>query len=153
MLLFPIVSLSPFPTVSTSLFSISSSLLHPENRFTSFIFLDSVCVCVCVWMYNICFSLSDLLSLYNRLWAHPPKFNWLTSIPFYGSVIFHRVYVSQLPYPFICWWKYRLLPCPQFSSVQFSHSDVSDSLWNHGLRHARITCPSPTPGTCSNSCP
>ena len=38
-------------------------------------------------------------------------------------------------------------------SVQFSHSDVSDSLWPHGPQHARPPCPSPTPGTCSNSCP
>ena len=37
--------------------------------------------------------------------------------------------------------------------VQFSHSVVSDSLWSHGLQHARLPCPSPTPGACSNSCP
>ena len=40
-----------------------------------------------------------------------------------------------------------------FSSVQFSHSVVSDSLQPHGLQHARLPCPSPTPGACSNSCP
>ena len=39
------------------------------------------------------------------------------------------------------------------SSVQFSHSVVSGSLWPHGLQHARLPCPSPTPGACSNSCP
>ena len=38
-------------------------------------------------------------------------------------------------------------------SVQFSCSIVSDSLWPHGLQHARPPCPSPTPGVCSNSCP
>ena len=38
-------------------------------------------------------------------------------------------------------------------SVQLSHSVVSDSLWPHGLQHARLPCPSPTPGTCSNPCP
>ena len=38
------------------------------------------------------------------------------------------------------------------SSVQFSHSDVSDSLGPHGLQHARHLCPSPTPGVHSNSC-
>ena len=32
------------------------------------------------------------------------------------------------------------------SSVQFSHSVVSDSLQPHGLQHARPPCPSPTPG-------
>ena len=35
----------------------------------------------------------------------------------------------------------------------FSSSVVSDSLWPHGLQHARLPCPSPTPETCSNSCP
>ena len=38
-------------------------------------------------------------------------------------------------------------------SVQFSHSNVFDSLWPHGLKHARPLCPSPTPGVYSNSCP
>ena len=32
-----------------------------------------------------------------------------------------------------------------FSSVQFSHSIVSDSLQLHGLQHDRLPCPSPTP--------
>ena len=41
----------------------------------------------------------------------------------------------------------------QFSSVQFSHSVVFDSLWPHELQHARPPCPSPTPGIYSNSCP
>ena len=40
-----------------------------------------------------------------------------------------------------------------FSSVQFSHSLVSDSLRPHELQHARPPCPSPTPGVCSDSCP
>ena len=37
--------------------------------------------------------------------------------------------------------------------VQFSRSVMSNSLWPHGLQHARPPCPSPTPGDCSNSCP
>ena len=32
------------------------------------------------------------------------------------------------------------------SSVQFSHSVMSDSLWPHESQHARPPCPSPTPG-------
>ena len=38
-----------------------------------------------------------------------------------------------------------------FSSVQFSLSVVSDSLWPHELQHARPPCPSPSPGVHSNS--
>ena len=40
-----------------------------------------------------------------------------------------------------------------YISVQFSRSVVSDSLRLHGLQHARLPCPSPTPRACSNSCP
>ena len=60
------------------------------------------------------------------------------------------------------------LPCREYSdffqkslrnsrplrfTVQFSHSVVSNSLQPHGLQQARLPCPSPIPGTCSNSCP
>ena len=53
-------------------------------------------------------------------------------------------------------WKH--LKCPSAdewinNSVQFSHSDMSDSSWPHGLQLARLPYPSPTPGACSNSCP
>ena len=39
------------------------------------------------------------------------------------------------------------------SSVQFSHSVMSDSLRPHELQHARPSCPSPAPGVHSNSRP
>ena len=32
-------------------------------------------------------------------------------------------------------------------------SVVFDSLWPHRLQHARLPCPSQSPGICSNSCP
>ena len=41
----------------------------------------------------------------------------------------------------------------KFISLQFSHSVMSDSSLPHGLQHARPPCPSPTPGSYSNSCP
>ena len=37
----------------------------------------------------------------------------------------------------------------QFSSV----TQPCLTLWPHGLQHAGLPCPSPTPGACSNSCP
>ena len=47
--------------------------------------------------------------------------------------------------------KYRLnIAC---SKKFFSHSVMYDSLWPHGLQHARPPCPSQTPGVYSNSCP
>ena len=40
-----------------------------------------------------------------------------------------------------------------FSSVQFSHSVVSNSLWPHESQHASPPYPSPTPRVHSHSCP
>ena len=46
-----------------------------------------------------------------------------------------------------------ILSAALFSSVQFSHSVVSDSLWPHELQHARPPCLSPTPGVYPNPYP
>ena len=35
----------------------------------------------------------------------------------------------------------------------FSHPVLSNYLQTHGLQHARLPCPSPSPEVCSNSCP
>ena len=35
----------------------------------------------------------------------------------------------------------------------FHHQVMSDSLWHHGLQHARLPSPSLPPRVCSNSCP
>ena len=37
--------------------------------------------------------------------------------------------------------------------LSFSHSVMSDSLWAHGLQHARLPCPSVCRRVCSNSYP
>ena len=42
---------------------------------------------------------------------------------------------------------------PRSSSVQFSHSVMSDSLWPHESQHARLPCLSLYTRVCSNSCP
>ena len=39
------------------------------------------------------------------------------------------------------------------SSVQFSCSVMTSSLWPHGLQHTRPPCLSPIPWACLNSCP
>ena len=53
-----------------------------------------------------------------------------------------------LLYKAFCW---KSIFCQSVS--QFTRSVVSDSLWSHGLQHARLPCPSPTPGIYSNSRP
>ena len=50
------------------------------------------------------------------------------------------------------WWT-TVHGVAKFSSVQFNHSAMSNSLQPHGLQHARPPCPSPTPAAYSNSCP
>ena len=64
-----------------------------------------------------------------------------------------------------CWWECKLIQ-PLWRTawrflkkntrtktiIQF-RSVVSNCLWPHGLQHASLPCPSPTPGAYSNSCP
>ena len=46
-----------------------------------------------------------------------------------------------------------MFPLYEFSSVQFSHSVMSESLRSHEPQHARPPCPSSTAGVYPNSCP
>ena len=41
----------------------------------------------------------------------------------------------------------------QIRSDQINRSVVSNSLRPHESQHTRLLCPSPTPGSCSNTCP
>ena len=51
-------------------------------------------------------------------------------------------------------WKVSLCVLPVLSTkLLFSCSVMSNSLQPHGLQHARLPCPSPSPGVCSNLCP
>ena len=46
----------------------------------------------------------------------------------------------------------RVMVKQSLKLLLFSHSVMSDSLPPHELQHARLPCPSPSPGACSNSC-
>ena len=43
--------------------------------------------------------------------------------------------------------------CFLYPLLLFSRSVMSNSLQPRGLQHTRLSCPSPSPGVCSNSCP
>ena len=61
----------------------------------------------------------------------------------------HAQFTSQIFHP------HQVL-CTEHSQVtwvQFSCSVMFDYLWPHGLQHARLPCPLPTPRVYSNSCP
>ena len=69
-----------------------------------------------------------------------------------GMVSWKKIFFSFRKCAFTCWLHHFLTTWPwenhsgfYICSVQFSHSVVSDSLWRHGLQHARFSCPSPTP--------
>ena len=85
-----------------------------------------------VLIYDICLSLSD----------------WFHSV--WQSLVLST---SRKGPSFIPWAKQFHLAFLSVSSVQFSLSVVSISLWPHGLLHARPPCPSPTPRVYPNSCP
>ena len=90
-------------------------------------------------------------------------------IPFHGWIKFRHIDILPFVYWFTSWQTftsfihfdyYHSHSCSQpcqvpypFSSVQFSHSVVSDSLQPHESQHTRPPCPSPTPRVYSNPCP
>ena len=92
----------------------------------------------------------------TSLQGHPVLWDWRrwgtdksvgSSCPHSSSVTF---FVTVCPY--FCTYQTFLYKCYlQFSFVQFSCSVVCDSLRPHGMQHARLPCPSPTPGAYSNS--
>ena len=59
--------------------------------------------------------------------------------------------ISYVILPFNLKWSFPRLCIPSY--LLFSLSVMSDSLKPHGLQHARLPCPPPSPGVCSNSCP
>ena len=74
------------------------------------------------------------------------------SIPF-SRMYFLNIVNKLLQKRKIALWPDTLETFSQFSSVQFSHSVVSDSLRPRESQHARPPCPSPSPGVHSNSRP
>ena len=49
-------------------------------------------------------------------------------------------------------WKTERNKLTQNKELLFSCPIMSNSLWSHGLQHARPPCPSPSPGVCPSSC-
>ena len=58
-------------------------------------------------------------------------------------------FLNHFEFIFLC----GIRKCSQFSSVKFSRSVVSDSLWPHESQHTRLPCLSPKPRIYPNSCP
>ena len=117
-----------------------------------------VCVCVCVC---VCLVLQLCLTLCDTMDCSPPGSSGHGDSPGKKTGAgCHALLQRDLPNPGIkpaslisCVSQKGSLPLVPpgkphtiISSVQFSHSVVSDSLRPHELQHARPPCPSPTPG-------
>ena len=85
---------------------------------------------------------------FHHCWESHPE-----NSPTISSTKSWRTKTSQVCKSLLSFKTPRMLKSIFESSVQFSRSVVSDSLWPRGLQHARPPCPSPTPGVYSNSCP
>ena len=62
-------------------------------------------------------------------------------------------YHCQIAVNCFSWKSDALMKACHFLMLLFDCSVVSYSLQPHGLQHARLSCPSPTPRAYSNSCP
>ena len=70
----------------------------------------------------------------------------------FGSIFFFFVWRDPLHKNF-CWVKIVNKNLSSKLLLLFSHSLMSDTLWPHGLQHARLPAPLSSPRACSNSCP
>ena len=106
-------------------------------------------------LLHTCHTNISPLSTYILLTPISVSYKSNSSLVFLSNIhIFSHGYTQTQMHSLMGFHRYvYLLILVQFSSVQFSHSVVSDSLRPHGLQHARPPCPSPTPGAYSNSCP
>ena len=50
-------------------------------------------------------------------------------------------------------WMFKMTNTADMQLLLFSRWVMLGSLWPHGLQHARLTYPSPSPRACSKSCP
>ena len=78
---------------------------------------------------------------------------WMLSSDFCAWVQTNQGYVLGFWGAPSCWRNMTITTsiCYGVCSVQFSRSVMSNFLQSHWLQHARLFCPSPTPGACSNS--
>ena len=108
-------------------------------------------LCVgCLWslsMISWLYLIGSIYGLYSVPLINLPILLWIPHYLDYFS------FILSLGLP---WWlssKESACRVGDISSVQFSLLVVSDSLWPHGLQHAKPPCPSPTLEVYSNSCP
>ena len=108
-------------------------------------------ICIAGFLSNSCFLISSLLPKFG-IYLTPHLTSDISSLvqTFWSLNPFTLIKIIESPKSFsLIGYVWILL----FSSVQFSHSVMFNSLQPHGLQHTWLPCPSPTPGAYSNSCP
>ena len=101
---------------------------------------------ICALMYDICFSLSDLLQSVWQSEVQPCLYKWPNFIPFYGWVVCHYIYVLHFLYPFVCQWAFRLFYDLAVVNSAIMNIGVHVSLWIadfSGCMSRSETAPSP----------
>ena len=100
--------------------------------------------------------ISFFTTLYLFLWTLEQNISLHFPFPKFslvGQVSLRWPQDTSLLEDFLIWISHSSWEDDNNSSVQFSRSVVSDSLWPHEPQHTRPPCPSPTLGVDSNSCP
>ena len=117
------------------------------------------CCCYFLTQWRCCHgSASKMLARSWGSWLYWPSLPWPFQpspprTPTFSTLFAHKVFYKReysSKGTLLC---RPMVSCQTFSSVQFSHSVVSNSLRPHGLQPSRLPCPSAAPGACSNSCP
>ena len=85
---------------------------------------------------------------------NPCLLHWqVDSLPLSHNGSPHIFTSRQFTGPRRNWGSFVLVLLHYILLLLFSRPAVSDSLWPHGLQHARPLCPSPSPGVCLSSYP
>ena len=150
-----------FPTLSGGLFTAGATWEAPSMAITLVTWCFSYKHCephkwpsfpFHISFYNTWgYMCGQLLALYRLHFS-----SLIYGICFISTLILFLFCMSFNLYLFVLIWSYKPssnLPGAKWGSVQFSCSVVSNSLWPHGLQHARPPCPSPTPRVHPNPCP
>ena len=107
----------------------------------------------CVWLFVTPWTVVCQASLsITKSWSLLKLMSMKSVMPSNRLILCHPLLLLPAIFPSIRVFSNEI-NSSQFSSVQFSHSVVSNSLRPHEQEHARPPCPSPTPGIHPNPCP
>ena len=146
------ISLKPFKTV-TQLFICSAEVLIElsgvqERMFPEFCRIWNLRTDRLFWAHNPG-SLIVYISLSN-IGQSTKRHMWMFTV---ALVIIFKKNNNWSQTKYLPTWRDKPSVVYSHNGMLLSCSVVSGSLWPHRLQQARLSCPSLSPGVCSNSCP